>query len=224
MPKKYECDLCGEKFKKKKHLHMHKGMEHRKEAIKEIGIKCPECGKEFESEEVLSVHQKEVHGKQTGKESKPSEERDVEEGGKEGKSVPDKISLPSKGEFVKKYWISIVFLAILVGFLILQNPNISLEGRPSERQGTSPPEALEPQETGNTTQSSLPQYSGELPEKTEYNKCEKHKDCTPTCCGPRNQEYRGQCSKSCDKSELHVAACVQGRCVITDQPLPESAY
>ncbi|MFB6190519.1 MAG: C2H2-type zinc finger protein, partial [Candidatus Nanohaloarchaea archaeon] len=214
----YECDICGQEFEEEKGKYIHVGMEHPDEAQEELGLICPSCGKEFESSKVLETHRSEVHSQASS--SSPSQLGSYFSG------LRDK----DRREFLTDYWKSLTFILLIAALVVLQSgmmdvfgssgvPRYSGGGSPS---GGGPPGNVAPSNrSGNST--AIPSgVPDDLPEKTKYNACDTHKDCAATCCGAYNQANMDMCSDAppCNDGSLHVAMCVQGRCVSTNQEVP----
>ena len=58
--KKYECDICGDKFTRPYLVLQHQEFTHRKN----LPFKCPECGKCLRSKTFLKIHLRSVHSKE----------------------------------------------------------------------------------------------------------------------------------------------------------------
>ena len=58
--KKYECDICGDKFTRPYLVLQHQEFTHRKN----LPFKCSECGKCLRSKTFLKIHMRSVHSKE----------------------------------------------------------------------------------------------------------------------------------------------------------------
>lgn len=212
----HECDICGQEFEEEKGKYIHMGMEHPDDVEEEIGLVCPSCGKEFESSKVLETHRSEIHSQASS--SGPSQV------GVYFRGVLDKDTKT----FLTDYWKSLTFILLIAAFVILQSGSISLGGGGPQAAspGGSPSGEISDTNASGTGGGGVPAgVPDELPEKTKYNSCEVHKDCASTCCGAYNQEHMDRCSEMppCSDGQLMISSCVEGRCVSTDQPVPEEA-